>query len=159
MKDPNVISDSAFDTKPVVKKTTARKPRATKKAAESAPVKIEEVVIEEAVVNNEDGQEVITGPKKVRAPRKSNTKNNTDGTVVSNAADAALAKKNNVVEESKKEEEEKVAVWSSKNIRWTGVGYLSTGYNIVTKEAAEKWLGRQGVREASPEEVATYYGK
>jgi hypothetical protein len=44
-------------------------------------------------------------------------------------------------------------------MRWTGVGALVKGYNIVTKEAAEKWLTRQGVRKASAEEVATYYGK
>ena len=31
--------------------------------------------------------------------------------------------------------------------------------NIVSKEAAEKWLKREGIRKATPEEVATYYGK
>ena len=165
MEDSNIISDSAFDEKPVAKKapakkTAAKKATATKKAAEEAPVEILNVVVEESTVSNEDGQEVITGPKKARAPRKSNTRSNEEGVVTSNAADSALRRKvDTTVQEPKKEEEEKVALWSARNLRWTGVGYLSTGYNIVTKEAAEKWLGRQGVRTASPEEVATYYGK
>jgi hypothetical protein len=41
---------------------------------------------------------------------------------------------------------------------WSVVGRINKGYNIVTKEAAEKWLSRKGVREATPEEVATHYG-
>jgi len=51
----------------------------------------------------------------------------------------------------------KTALWSNKNIRWTGVGALTKGYNIVSEEASKKWLTRQGVRNATPEEVATYF--
>jgi hypothetical protein len=160
MSDSNIISDSATDAKPVAKKSVAKKTTATKKVAEQAPVVAESVNIEEATVSNDDGQQVITGPKKPRPPRKSNTRSNDDGVVSSNAADAALRKKVEVeVEEPKKQEEKKVALWSARNLRWTGVGSLTTGYNIVKEEAVEKWLSRQGVRKASPEEVATYYGK
>jgi len=52
----------------------------------------------------------------------------------------------------------KVAVYSQKNLRWNLVGSLAPGYNIVTKEAAEKWLTLSSVREATPEEVADHYG-
>ena len=150
--------------KTTAKKTTAkkttRKPRATKKVSEENP-EVENVVIEEATVVNDDGQEVIVGPTKPRRTRspKSNTQANDDGVIGSNAADRAL--KNSVPKEIKVEEdtEEKVALWSSRNIRWTAVGTLTKGYNIVKKEAAAKWLGRQGVREATPEEVATHYSK
>jgi hypothetical protein len=39
------------------------------------------------------------------------------------------------------------------------VGKIEKGYNIVTKAAAEKWLTRSHVREATPEELAREYGK
>ena len=52
----------------------------------------------------------------------------------------------------------KVAVYSQKNLRWNMIGSLTPGYNIVTKEEAEKWLTISSVREATPEEVANHYG-
>jgi hypothetical protein len=54
---------------------------------------------------------------------------------------------------------EKVAVYSNRNIHWNGVGALEKGYNIITKEASVKWLTHKSVRQATPEEVAKYYGK
>jgi hypothetical protein len=58
-----------------------------------------------------------------------------------------------------KEPIEKIAVYSNKNLYWGGVGTLEIGYNIIAKEMSEKWLTHKAVREASPEEVASYYGK
>ena len=58
-----------------------------------------------------------------------------------------------------KKTNEKIAVYSTKNLHWERVGQLTTGYNIVTKEASEKWLTRKQVRLATPEELANYYGK
>jgi hypothetical protein len=151
---PEAVADVVVET---VKKS--RKPR-TEKVAEELPV--ENVSIGEQIVENDEGQKVIAAPKKSRAPRMSNmhTKNES-GIVGSHAADSALKNAPTASAKTVKKEvdSEKVAVWSSKNIRWTGVGELSKGYNIVTKEAAEKWLTRQGIREATPEEVATYYSK
>ena len=136
----------------------SRKPR-TKVVAEELPV--EGVSVQEAVVENDEGQKVITAPKRGRAPRKSNSKVNEDGVIASNAADYALrnAPKTSAPKPVETVNPEKTALWSAKNIRWTGVGELSKGYNIVTKEAAEKWLSKAGIREATPEEIATYYGK
>jgi len=57
------------------------------------------------------------------------------------------------------EPEEKIAIYSTKNIYWNGLGKIDQGYNIVAKEASEKWLTHKAVREATPEEVAKYYGK
>lgn len=54
---------------------------------------------------------------------------------------------------------DKVAIYSPKNISWTGVGSINVGYNIVSREASEMWLTRKGVREATPQEVAKHYGK
>lgn len=53
----------------------------------------------------------------------------------------------------------KVAIYASKNLHWSSVGSLKTGYNIVTKEESEKWLSNKAVRVATPEEVAKHYGK
>ncbi len=65
-------------------------------------------------------------------------------------------KKAEIAEENS---QEKVALFSQRNISWDGVGSLQRGYNIVTKEASKKWLGHKAVREASPKEVATYFGE
>jgi hypothetical protein len=137
----------------------ARKTRVTAKVAEEAAVvkNINLVEHDDAPVND-DGQKVIAGAKKTRSPRTSNVQSKEDNTVGSRAADSALNRK---VDTTKPEPEvnEKVALWSDKNIRWSEVGTLVKGYNIVTKEAAVKWLDRAGIRKATPEEVATHYGK
>jgi hypothetical protein len=54
---------------------------------------------------------------------------------------------------------EKVAIHSTKNVTWEGVGKVYRGYNIVTKDASEKWLTRSHTRLATPEEVAKEFGK
>ena len=53
--------------------------------------------------------------------------------------------------------EEKVAVFSSRNLFWNGVGELNQGYTILPKEVSEKWLSHKAVRIASPQEVARHY--
>ena len=53
----------------------------------------------------------------------------------------------------------KVALHSQKNLHMDNLGALKVGYNIVSKEASEKWLTHRLVRVASPEELAAYYGK
>lgn len=57
------------------------------------------------------------------------------------------------------ENEEKVAIYSSKNVSWPGVGKVLKGYNIVTKSISQKWLQRDHIRIATPEEVAKDFGK
>ena len=54
---------------------------------------------------------------------------------------------------------EKVAIYSARNLHWNGVGQLNKGYNIVTKEDADKWITNKSVRTATPEEVKRAYGK
>ncbi len=49
---------------------------------------------------------------------------------------------------------EKVAIHSSKNVSWGGVGKVYRGYNLVTPQQAEKWLTRSHVRLVTPEELA-----
>jgi ElaB/YqjD/DUF883 family membrane-anchored ribosome-binding protein len=54
--------------------------------------------------------------------------------------------------------EETVAVFSTRNVSWEGVGSVKKGYNIVKPDIADKWLTRSHVRLATPEEVAEEYG-
>jgi hypothetical protein len=164
MTDTDAITDSAGLSGPIEEKAAPKKRTAkstvTQKVSEDAPEIIEASIVEAVVEEKtEDGQTVITGPKKQKAPRKSNTRANNGGVVSSNAADYALSKKQDLQEKKAEKEKEKTALWSASNVRWSGVGSLSKGYNIINKEAAEKWLTRNGVREATPEEVATHYGK
>ena len=53
----------------------------------------------------------------------------------------------------------KVALYSERNLHMDTLGALTVGYNIVSKEASEKWLTHRLVRIAQPEEIASYYGK
>jgi len=53
---------------------------------------------------------------------------------------------------------DKVALHSTKSVRWEEVGAISKGYNIVTKAQSEKWLTRGHVRIATPEEVKKAFG-
>jgi hypothetical protein len=60
---------------------------------------------------------------------------------------------------SKKKDEDKiVAVFSTKNVTWSGVGKVYRGYNIVTQEEADLWATRSHIRVATPEEVAKEFG-
>jgi hypothetical protein len=58
-----------------------------------------------------------------------------------------------------KPEVEKIALHSTKNVYWDGLGEIKKGYNIIRKDRAEKWLTRSHVRKATPEEVAKEFGK
>ena len=95
-----------------------------------------------------------TSPKQKRVP-KSATKSDENGVVTTATADQfkskSFDKKPNV-------NDSKVAIYSEKNMAWMSIGRIVKGYNIVTKEASEKWITRKGVRKATPEEVANHYG-
>jgi hypothetical protein len=69
--------------------------------------------------------------------------------------------KEETVEEAGKEKtmKNKIALYSERNLHMDNLGALKVGYNIVSKEASEKWLTHRLVRIAPPEEVVSYYGK
>jgi len=64
----------------------------------------------------------------------------------------------NVQDQPIKAEKETVALHSTRNVLWEGVGRVETGYNIVKKSVAEQWLTRSHIRLATPEEIAREYG-
>jgi hypothetical protein len=100
-------------------------------------------------------QVIIKADDPVKRKPVSASQSNDNGVVVSRGAE----KSKKAVTETQKEEVIKVALFSEKNLHWLGVGNVKKGYNIVTEEASTLWLQRKGIRKASPEEVATYYGK
>jgi hypothetical protein len=60
---------------------------------------------------------------------------------------------------SKASDTDKVAIFSSKNVTWSEIGSkVYRGYNIVKPELADKWLTKDFVRLATPEEVAKEFG-
>lgn len=122
---------------------------------EEAPVVAPEVLEDAPVAETTD--EVITN-----APAKSTTKGKAKealapvadgviGTAAQPAKPQVTKKKANVAADD-------VAVYSTRNVRWEGVGTISRGYNVVSKEQAAKWLTRSHVREATAAEVAKELG-
>lgn len=103
---------------------------------------------DQKVINSEN----ILSKKKVSSSNARSDENNvvTVGSANTFKNKESLSAKTSTVE--------KIAVYSEKNMSWSAIGKVSKGYNIVTKEAAEMWLTRKGVRKATPEEVATHYG-
>lgn len=64
-----------------------------------------------------------------------------------------------IKKEKKGAKKDTVAIHSTKNVTWPGVGKVYIGYNIVEKSESEKWLTRSHIRLATPQEVAKEFGK
>jgi hypothetical protein len=90
----------------------------------------------EAVENNDT---VITVPSKKAKPKASAEP------VVNDTIGSTIEK-----EQPKKQ---KVALYSSRNVFWEGVGEVQRGYNFVTPEQADRWVTRIHIRVATPEEI------
>ena len=110
------------------------------------------------ISEGEHNAQNVIGSTKIVTEKKtpvSNGRTNNDGVVTVGSADNF---KNKEFKKDTKKPEGKVAIYSDKNMRWQGFGSITKGYNIVSEEAAEKWLTRNGIREATAQEVATHYG-
>jgi hypothetical protein len=99
---------------------------------------------------NEDDN--VISSTKIKPSLSSSVVSDDNSVIGSGSAD----RKDIVTEKAKKNT---VAVHSTRNVTWSGVGKVDRGYNIVTKEASEKWLTREHIRLATPEEVARDFGK
>jgi len=104
----------------------------------------------------ENVSNVVKADEPVQRTPVSSSGSDDNSVVISKPADNHLTKTKKVVGQ---ESSEKIAIHSAKNMRWNGVGTISAGYNIVTEEEANKWTTLKGIRLATPEEVASYYGK
>ena len=112
--------------------------------------KIEKVKIEEA---KPQPQAIVTPEPALEKPGLAYVANGVLG-----STKVAKPEVKPVVKKAEKKEDT-VAIHSSKNVTWSGVGKVYIGYNIVSKEASEKWLTRDHTRLATPEEVAQEFGK
>ena len=142
---------------PIVEETTYEAP------VFEAPV-VEEPVAEAPVVEHvevtpvveEAAQEVVEAPA-YQAPEEVQALGSVaEGVIGATTAPKATERKKIVKSTEKKET---VALYSTKNVTWSGIGKVYRGYNIVEKDAAEKWLTRSHIRTATPEEVAKEFGK
>ena len=112
-----------------------------------------------SVQDESAADEIITA----RATKKRTEPNKTDavGPIETGAIGVTKStpKKNTTKKAApKKEAKATVAIHSTRNVVWEGVGKIDKGYNIVSVKDAEKWLTRSHVREATPEEIAREYG-
>ena len=80
-----------------------------------------------------------------------------EGGVIGSTRVTTAKPKPQVTDQSTTSTAEKVAVYSTRNVFWEGVGTINRGYNIMTQAKAEKWLTRDHARLATPEEVAKEY--
>jgi hypothetical protein len=153
------VSETKKASKAKVAKSVEGEPIITKEQAKEFVQKYEkmvkEVKLKEAKEEAPNG--VITAPNKpgTGGKKKSSTQKTFNGAIGS----AGAERKDHPPVQSEKSTVEKVAIHSTRNVSWIGVGRVLKGYNIVSKESADKWLTRDHVRIATPEEVASEYNK
>jgi hypothetical protein len=136
----------------IVEETTFEAPVAEEHAVEAPAVEH----VEETPVVEEAAQAVVEAPA-YQAPEEVQAL----GSVAEGVIGATTASKSPAKKKAAKSAEkvETVAIHSTKNVTWSEVGKVYRGYNIVEKDAAEKWLTRSHIRTATPEEVAKEFGK
>ena len=105
------------------------------------PVATEETVEEDVISTT-----ILSKPEPPKKPSLETAKNGAISSPGANRKDKAASKT--------VKEVEKVAIYSTRNVTWSGVGKVYRGYNIVTQDQAEQWLKRDHTRLATPEEVA-----
>jgi len=142
---------------PIVEETTHEAPVSEAPVAEEPVVEAPAVEhVEETPVVEEAAEAVVEAPA-YQAPEEVQALGSVaEGVIGATTAPKAPEKKK---KEKSSEVKETVALFSTKNVTWSEVGKVYRGYNIVEKDAAEKWLTRPHIRIATPEEVAKEFGK
>lgn len=101
----------------------------------------------------------IKSPERKATSGKKTTKQTVSNEIIgSNVPEQNKQIDLNLKEAPAKAEKETVALHSTKNVVWEGVGKVEKGYNIVKKSEADRWLTRGHIRLATPEELAREYG-
>lgn len=164
MEETNNVEETVIET-PKVEETPV---------TESAPVEevavVEEPKVEEPEMNRgphgtmtEEAQAKSEASEVIGAPRYAGGSDTVQTVGVTNNGAIGTANVDRPVKKAaapkKAKSEDTVAILSTRNVTWNGVGKVYRGYNIVSKEAAEKWLTRDHCRIATPEEVAKGFGK
>ena len=117
---------------------------------------VAEPIVETPVVEEAPHVDAIEAPA-YEAPEEVQALGSVEeGVIGATSAPKAPAKKKSTKDAEVKDT---VALHSTKNVTWPGVGKVYRGYNIVEKDAATQWLTRSHIRTATPEEVAKEFGK
>jgi len=103
--------------------------------------KIQEVVQDEAVI--------------VIPERKTKSKASAES-VINDTIGSTIQEEKPKKEQLKKET---VALFSTRNVYWDGVGEVLRGYNFVSPEQAKKWQTRDHIRVATPQEIKEVFDK
>ena len=149
--------ENNFDNEenPVIEESVIEAPE-----VHSAPEEPEDVVIEEEVtpdpVAENKNDDVIEAPAYSDPAPEVPALGNVNGAI---GVTTAPKESKKPAKKSSAPKKETVALYSTKNVTWPGVGKVYRGYNIVEKDAAEAWLTRSHIRVAAPEEVAKEFGK
>jgi hypothetical protein len=150
-----IVEETTYET-PVFEAPVEEAPVAEAPVVEEPAVEAPEVEHVEETPVVEEVQAVVEAPA-YQAPEEVQALGSVaEGVIGATTAPKAPEKKKSAKPESKKD---KVALYSTKNVTWPEVGKVYRGYNIVEKDAAEKWLTRSHIRTATPEEVAKEFGK
>jgi hypothetical protein len=133
--------------------------------AEEAPVVEETPVVEEAPVveavepakeePKAEEPEAITTPSYQSEPEEQALGAVANGVI--GASTTPRAPKKKPVAKAEKDPKT-VAIKSTKNVSWVGVGKVSKGINIVSEKEAELWLTRDHITLVSPSDVAKEFG-
>lgn len=122
---------------------------------------IKEVV--EEVLKAEKVEEATVAPDVISAPEPSGIATQPGIGIVGDGAMGSttvpVTPKPKAPKKAAPVKEDTVAIHSTRNVTWSGVGKVYSGYNIVTKDQADSWLTRSHVRLATPQEVAQEFGK
>ena len=146
INENSIVEETTYEA-PVFEAPVAEEPAAEAPAVEH---------VEETPVVEEAAQAVVEAPS-YEAPEEVQALGSVaEGVIGATTAPKASPKKKSAKAPEKKET---VAIHSTKNTTWSEVGKVYRGYNIVDKDAAEKWLTRSHIRLATPEEVAKEFGK
>jgi hypothetical protein len=149
--------ENNFDNEenPVIEESVIEAPE-----VHSAPEEPEDVVIEEEVtpdpVAENKNDDVIEAPAYSDPAPEVPALGNVNGAI---GVTTAPKESKKPAKKSSAPKKDTVALYSTKNVTWPGVGKVYRGYNIVEKDAAEAWLTRSHIRVAAPEEVAKEFGK
>jgi hypothetical protein len=121
------------------------KPKKRSYKKKAAPVETE-------VPPSPESDGIIRSSSRTSSKKNSPSMNDSDsGVIGSRSADANVVKTSS---NSSTSNVEKVAIFSEKNAFWGQAGKIHKGYNIVTKAQSEKWLTKNYVRIATPQEIA-----
>jgi hypothetical protein len=145
-----VVEESAALEEPVAEEVVAE----TKVEQVAAELDLEPKI---SVVEEVEDKNVISSASQKKA-KPSDLAAGLTG-VAGGVIGTGTVKRKPAVKQPKKDADDKVALNSTRNVSWVGVGKVLKGINIVTKDQAEKWLTRDHITVVKPEDVAREFGR